>query len=248
VEEGLKRLLDAGGIAYGTLERIFENGDATVFGLARPGAEAIETWFALRDALGGHGWWPVVLGPKAQIVRIGEDLEFNLEATSPRAVVERGLALDTDEWFAEHMSDAEPDECEWADEIEPGPNDDFTVTRDVLSHEFYDRVTIALVPAANAWEVPAYLGIGGWNDCPDPYEQVAILRRWHERYGAEIVGYTGDVVELHVTRPVEDAGEARRLASEQYAYCSDIVDQGIGTVDALAAALVGSIVWYFWWD
>jgi hypothetical protein len=241
-------LLEAGGVDCGSLERVFENGDASVFGLTRPGAEAIEAWFAVRDAVGGRGWWPVVLGPKAHLVRIGEDLEFNLEATPPRAVVGRGLALDTDAWFAEHAPDHEPDECEWSGQIEPGPNENFTVARDVLSRAFFDHVTIALVPAAHPWEVPAYLGIGGWNDCPQPYEHVAILRRWHERYGAEIVGYTGDVVELHVARPVEDAAEARRLASEQYAYCGDIVDQGIGTVDALGASLVGSIVWYFWWD
>jgi hypothetical protein len=54
--------------------------------------------------------------------------------------------------------------------------------------------------------------------------------------------------EILVAIMAGDAAEARRLASEQYAYCGDIVDQGIGTVDALGASLVGSIVWYFWWD
>ena len=35
---------------------------------------------------------------------------------------------------------------------------------------------------------------------------------------------------------------------EQFAYCPDIVDQGAGTLEALAAVLVNASVWFFWWD
>ena len=38
------------------------------------------------------------------------------------------------------------------------------------------------------------------------------------------------------------------LALEQYAYCNDIVDQGVGTIGALADGLMKSHNWYFWWD
>jgi len=38
------------------------------------------------------------------------------------------------------------------------------------------------------------------------------------------------------------------LAKEQYIFCNDIVDQGVGTVSALAATLLDSNYWYFWWD
>jgi hypothetical protein len=38
------------------------------------------------------------------------------------------------------------------------------------------------------------------------------------------------------------------LAWEQYWYCLDIVDQGVGSVSALAATLLNSTYWYFWWD
>ncbi len=31
-------------------------------------------------------------------------------------------------------------------------------------------------------------------------------------------------------------------------YCPDIVDQGVGTLDALATVLVSGSVWFFWWD
>jgi hypothetical protein len=41
---------------------------------------------------------------------------------------------------------------------------------------------------------------------------------------------------------------ALELAREQYVYCSDIVEQGAQTLSALAAMLMGSGWWYFWWD
>ena len=46
-----------------------------------------------------------------------------------------------------------------------------------------------------------------------------------------------------------DAKKARyALAREQFAYCDDIVTQGVGSIDALADGLRGSKSWYFWWD
>jgi len=35
---------------------------------------------------------------------------------------------------------------------------------------------------------------------------------------------------------------------EMYSYCPDIIDQGVGTLEALAADLMAGHWWYFWWD
>ena len=59
---------------------------------------------------------------------------------------------------------------------------------------------------------------------------------------------THDTIELHVARSPRTRDDALALAYEQYAYCSDIVDQGAGTLEALAAVLVHASVWFFWWD
>jgi Domain of unknown function (DUF4253) len=183
--DDLKGLLDEKGIESATLARLYGTGAETVYAVTRPGAEAVAAWRALRDALAGRGWWPVILGAEEGIRRIGEDLEFNLEGTSPRAVVEKGLALSPEAWLAERGAGEDgPDESEWSDEIEIAPNHTFGVARDVLSGEPFASVAIALVPAVATWEVPAYLGIGGWNDCPNPEAHVALMRRWHERHGA----------------------------------------------------------------
>jgi hypothetical protein len=41
---------------------------------------------------------------------------------------------------------------------------------------------------------------------------------------------------------------ALKLAQEQYGFCFDIVEQGVGTIENLAGGLTASNIWYFWWD
>jgi Domain of unknown function (DUF4253) len=71
---------------------------------------------------------------------------------------------------------------------------------------------------------------------------------WHDLYGAEVVGITSDVVEMHVAKPPLDRESALSLAKAQYLYCNDIVEQGTQTLSVLAATLLEGSVWYFWWD
>ena len=56
------------------------------------------------------------------------------------------------------------------------------------------------------------------------------------------------VIEMAVTRPPQTREEAITLATEQYFYCSDIVDQGTETIDRLAAEILAQPRWFFWWD
>ncbi len=71
---------------------------------------------------------------------------------------------------------------------------------------------------------------------------------WQQKYKAEIVAATHDVIEMRVGSPPTTRDAALALAREQYAYCSDIVDQGCETLSNLAAALLKGKTWYFWWD
>ena len=57
-----------------------------------------------------------------------------------------------------------------------------------------------------------------------------------------------DVMNIRVQRKPDTRAAALDLAREHYVYCSDIVDQGAGTLSALAAALMENDWWYFWWD
>lgn len=112
----------------------------------------------------------------------------------------------------------------------------------------YDEVIIATLPTQDWTEAFAYLGFGGWNSCPYPHEQVAAFRYWNARYGLVLAGLSGDVLNVRTSRAPRTRDDALSLAREQYEFCSDIVDQGVETLDALAAGLMSNNWWYFWWD
>jgi hypothetical protein len=75
-----------------------------------------------------------------------------------------------------------------------------------------------------------------------------MARRWHEQYGAEIIGALPDLLEIWVARPSLIREDALELAREHYIYCNDIVIQGTQTLQALAAGLLGATAWFFWCD
>ena len=106
---------------------------------------------------------------------------------------------------------------------------------------------LAEIPAKNPWEVFAWLPFGGWNECPDAVGQMEMARYWYKRHGAVPAVVTSDVLEYILPAPV-GAEAAKRLALEQFTFCADIVDQGVGTLRALADGLAQSDHWYFWWD
>lgn len=109
------------------------------------------------------------------------------------------------------------------------------------------ELILAKIPTEKPWEVFAWLPFGGWNECPDSSVMITVGKYWYERFHSIPAVVTHDVLEF-VAAPVKDKGAAVGLALEQYAFCSDIVDQGVQTIEVLADTLSKSSVWYFWWD
>ena len=105
------------------------------------------------------------------------------------------------------------------------------------------------IPVEHPWEVIGYLPMGGWNECPAPEEMIAICKYWYDRYGAVPAVFTHDVMEFYAPLGLNGV-DALEAAKEQYAFCTDRVEQGTRTykISELAAGLAGSTVWYFWWD
>ena len=106
------------------------------------------------------------------------------------------------------------------------------------------------IPVKEPWKVIAYLPMGGWNECPQAKDMMAICRIWYEKYGAVPAVITHDTLEFVVEKSVETEEEAWELAKEHYSFCPDRVDQGTasGTLGEVADSLRKSKVWYFWWD
>jgi hypothetical protein len=109
---------------------------------------------------------------------------------------------------------------------------------------FRKVVTIAFIPAKASSDIPAYLKLGTWNGIPDADVYVALLRKWHRDYGAELVACTIDTLDIRVTRKPTTRQEALILAREQLKFCEI---NGITRVE-MADGLMASDWWHFYWD
>lgn len=148
-------------------------------------------------------------------------------------------------WTDSARPKGEPAIGEWPEVPEAGAS--LTVARGHHGRPL-PKVHILVLPTRDGTAAPAFLKWGGWNANPLPELHVAALRSWRDRYGAELVGISSDVLNLRVTCRPETREAALALAREQFVYCEDIVLQGVGTLAPLAAILMAGDWWYFWWD
>lgn len=225
-----------------------------------PGERALAEWERLKGA--GRGW-PVVVGDDQDLERIADQYSMDdpavsggsfpgISVRSPAEILAAARTIrfpaDLGKWSgAARAEDLRAPVGEWPAIVgDEGLNP--SVAADPASGKFHDRVHILLLPTANGWEAPAYLRWGDWNACPPPEYHVAALRDWHGRFGAELVGINGDSMDVRTRDLPRDRKQALALARDQYGYCPDIVDQGVDSIAALAATLMASRWWFFWWD
>ena len=120
---------------------------------------------------------------------------------------------------------------------------------ELVDEEDKGEMLLLQIPTDDPANIPAYLPFGGWNDCPDAETQLAFTHYWREKYGAIPAALDGaDCLEFLVERPVTDPVEAKNLAVEQFAFCSDLPFQVFEDVEQLAEFIHQSRQWYFWWD
>lgn len=236
--------------------------------IATTGEKALAEWERLRAE--GRGW-PVIVGDDEQLEAIAEQFSlydptvfpvpkntgFNypplrspadILAAAAKVKLPQDLAallgLERDQLDAPSMTEMAK---HWP---EPGVSRGagLTVASDVLSGRPFAAVHILLLPTQDSAEAPAYLRWGGWNACPPPEIHVAVLRDWKRRYGTELIGLNRDTMNLLARSRPGTKTEALALAHEQFLYCSDLIEKGVGTHAALAAVLMENDWWYFWWD
>lgn len=157
------------------------------------------------------------------------------------------------EWFSLREEEANENGFDWEEivgEVESGGDENamnsFAGYWDYVTRKTYP-VVLAEIPVKNPWEIFAWLPFGGWNECPDTPDLMAVAKYWYEKHGAVLAVMTHDVLEFDVPKPVEKE-EAKQLALEQYAWDPDVVDGADLTVGMLADCLMKSTTWYFWWD
>lgn len=216
------------------------------------GSRVVQEWEALRQS--GRGW-PVLVGSEDDLRMLGEGLTDRTDNATVAAILKRADAVrypsdvisKKKAEYAEYGEEMpEPEKGVWPLEAPASPND----APIFVDHKNQPLASIhaLIIPTEDFTTVPAHLHWGGWNENPMPEIHVAALRSWKDRYGAELVSLRSDVMEVRVARRPKTVDEAMALAEEHCYYCSDIVDQGVGTISALADVLMKSDWWFFWWD
>lgn len=217
--------------------------------LSVAGAEAVACCLQLREEGAGH-FTPVMLGDPKELNLLLD--VFKTNQRTPQEIITLAEKISMTSFMEKRLNEEEEDYYqdvetgEWRDEI--APVEHLTGHIDIVQGVPLKTVAICKVPTPYSWEVPAYFAFGDWNECPTPEEHVALLRYWHEHYGAEIITLSNDVLECTVSRPPLDKEQALTLAHEQFVYCSDLVYQGTDTLSTLAASLYKGKTWFFWWD
>ena len=252
----VKSVLKRHGPIPGDLVELFAIDGRAVVGFATHGDLAVNWWRKLRPLAQQTECWPVVLGPDEMLAQWRVLLpDYQHLATADILAASEQIAMP--DWFRQRYEgeidgDAAYEAGLHGDWPNAAPTGKFLVPFDSTGAP-HERVWFALIPGSTGWTVPSVLRFGPWNVCPSPAEHVAVLRYWHAHYGAEVVTMSGAVLEATVQRPPRDQSAALQLASEQFAYCPDIVLQSTGlqyagTLEGLGATLLGGSTWYFWWD
>lgn len=216
------------------------------------GEDALRALDEYRARYARTGLYPFLIGDAKAVDDLRESVED--EEFEPGAILRASADVDVAGWmerrrtqFAEDGFEPEEESGEWPPDGEVGRTP-IVLHRDISEGKPLREVHIGLTPIAEPWHLPAALNYGGWNDCPRPEVQCAFHRDWLHRFGSEIIGVSNSVIQTRVARPPASREAAMALAREQYWFCGDIVEQGCGTVAALASTLLDWDVWYFWWD
>ncbi len=228
---------------------VFRRGDRPLLGFGVAPEDAISTWERLRAITEKTGFYPVVVRDK-----YGEmnDMFTEPSVESPEMILSKASTLNVQDWLRglKTKFEHEGSEHQWPrnrGQSAPGVTT-FHVPIADSPKDPAAGVWLMLLPTRHGYEAPAYLSFGGWNECPDPEIQVAVLKSWHERFGADLVTMGADILELRVAKPPKTDDGCLAIAEEHYLYCNDIVTQGHQSIDALASSLDKSTVWFFWWD
>jgi hypothetical protein len=244
-EEIARRLAEAG-MAVPPLESLDLVSGVTAAGFGSSGQEAVDWWRRLNEVADRAGCQPVLMQSADEVRPFVEQgspaqrLAAVDELDPARTLNPRGVSwADLDAAEQEEFLDRWPDEPErldgfrlvWDREGRPAP------------------VIVALVVAEHGWQIPTMLSYGDWNTCPAPAVHGVVLRHWHERYGAELVGLVRDGMELALARPPRTRTDAMALAWEYAMYSLDGMDlYHADDLPDLAACLIDAETLRFWWD
>lgn len=104
---------------------------------------------------------------------------------------------------------------------------------------------IGVLKTTDKYSVLRQIGTDGVNYEIDNDSLIHIIKRFDKSLSLQLIGASGDWCEFTINK---DPSNWQTLADEVYKVCPDVVDQGTGTVEALANEMKSTGRLYFWWD
>jgi hypothetical protein len=102
-----------------------------------------------------------------------------------------------------------------------------------------------IVPTQDKFAVMAFIGVSGINYDIDNYLVIKWMKKLDKDHPYLLNGCGLDFLSGRFKARLSDVNA---MAKRMYAFCPDIVDQGTGSVAALAEDLKKANQLYFWWD
>jgi hypothetical protein len=109
----------------------------------------------------------------------------------------------------------------------------------------YGPDSIAILANTDPWFYLKTVKINGVNYDIEHDEVIRRLKEWDALYGLQLIGAGMDWLHAEFEKPPKNWAS---FADEVYELCPDVVDQGTGSIEALAVELkkMGGV--YLWWD
>ena len=118
-------------------------------------------------------------------------------------------------------------------------------TRWLGAEKHAGKVELAIAQGEDQFDILRHAASDAANFGLGTEDLVTKLRAWDRACRLELVHAETDTIELDLKGRLADAAA---FAADVYAFCPDIVDQGIGSVEALEEAIVETGRVYLWWD
>jgi hypothetical protein len=256
MDQDLEKVLQ--GLGISEVSKVESDRREETYKFYAPYEQAVAVWKKLRSEVPAMGYWPVICGSERHsepLYRMFREAEKKSARNTPE-----GATPSIEEWIANRAkTQGEAPRGPWPGEAipdsgiylakAPRPIPARIGMRGRLPERPPDLAAIMILLPVPEWlEFFTFVSFGGWNECPFPSEHVRILHYWGEKYGLELIAMRQDTLEFNVAKQPGTREEAIKLAEEQFLYCADIVEQGTGTLERLAAGLLTQDHWFFWWD
>jgi hypothetical protein len=114
-----------------------------------------------------------------------------------------------------------------------------------LGDEQHRGVELVVAPGASQFDILRVARSDACNYDLDTEQLIERLTDFERRFGIVITHAETDTIEFGLGTTPEDW---QAFAQELYEFCPDIVDQGTGSVEALAAELRERGAVFLWWD